>query len=80
MISETDYLQYIQQTFPGLALRAVKINRDGMVNVSVIVNQERVFRFPRAGIGDPAADFCTMANNFDNQTIRNQHASISSLR
>ncbi|HRW05874.1 MAG TPA: phosphotransferase [Caldilineaceae bacterium] len=51
MLSEADYLQHIQQTFPDLELRAVKINRDGMVNVSVIVNRERVFRFPRAEWG-----------------------------
>lgn len=47
MIAETDYLAHIQQTFPDLELKDVWINRDGMVNVSVIVNQERVFRFPR---------------------------------
>lgn len=47
MISESDYLNHIQQTFPNLDLQDVQINQDGMVNVSVIVNRERVFRFPR---------------------------------
>ena len=48
MIPESDYLNYIQQAFPDLDLQDVHINREGMVNVSVIVNRERVFRFPRA--------------------------------
>ena len=47
MIAETDYLNHIQRTFPDLDLQDVQINREGMVNISVIVNQERVFRFPR---------------------------------
>ncbi|MBV7336652.1 phosphotransferase [Chloroflexi bacterium TSY] len=40
-------MSHIQRTFPDLDLQDVQINQDGMVNVSVIVNQERVFRFPR---------------------------------
>ncbi|MEM7028413.1 MAG: phosphotransferase, partial [Chloroflexota bacterium] len=47
MIPESDYLTHIQQTFPDIDLADVHINKDGMVNVSVIVNQARVFRFPR---------------------------------
>lgn len=48
MIPESEYLNHIRRTFPNLVLDDVHINRDGMVNVSVIVNRERVFRFPRA--------------------------------
>lgn len=51
MISESDYLIHIQQAFPDLDLQDVLFNREGMVNVSVIVNRERVFRFPRAEWG-----------------------------
>lgn len=47
MIADTDYLNHIQRTFPELDLADVQINQDGMVNVSVIVNRKRVFRFPR---------------------------------
>ncbi|MEM7134101.1 MAG: phosphotransferase [Chloroflexota bacterium] len=47
MIPESEYLNHIQQTFPDLDLQDIQNNRDGMVNISVIVNQERVFRFPR---------------------------------
>ena len=51
MIPEADYLNHIQRTFPALNIEDVQINQDGMVNVSVIVNRERVFRFPRAEWG-----------------------------
>jgi len=47
IIPESEYLDHIQQTFPTLSLQNVQINQDGMVKVSVIVNRERVFRFPR---------------------------------
>ncbi len=53
IITEDDYLDHIQQTFPSIRLDDVMINQDGMVNVSVIVNRERVFRFPRADWGIP---------------------------
>ena len=51
MIPKSDYLDHIQRTFPNIELQDVQINEDGMVNVSVIVNKERVFRFPRADWG-----------------------------
>jgi len=53
MIAETDYLNHIQRTFPDLKLQDIHVNREGMVNVAIIVNQERVFRFPREewGVG-----------------------------
>ena len=51
MISESEYLNHIQQAFPDLALQDVHVNREGMVNVAVIVNRGRVFRFPRAERG-----------------------------
>lgn len=51
MRTEAEYLTHIQQTFPNLEMRDVVFNRDGMVNVSVIVNRERVFRFPREAWG-----------------------------
>jgi aminoglycoside 2''-phosphotransferase len=47
MSAESDYIKHIQHTFPDLDIQDVKINREGMVNVVVIVNQARVFRFPR---------------------------------
>lgn len=47
MISESEYLNHIQHTFPDLDLQDVYINQEGMVNISVIVNWARVFRFPR---------------------------------
>ena len=47
IIPESNYLSHIQSKFPNLPLDQVEINQDGMVNVSVIVNRERVFRFPR---------------------------------
>lgn len=51
MIPESDYLNHIQRTFPDLDMRDVQVNQDGMVNASVIVNRERVFRFPREAWG-----------------------------
>ncbi len=47
MIAEAEYLNHIQRIFPDFDLSDVQINQEGMVNVSVIVNWERVFRFPR---------------------------------
>ncbi len=47
MIVNTDYLSYAPRTVPDIDLSDAQINQDGMVNVSVIVNRERVFRFPR---------------------------------
>ena len=47
IVAESDYLDHIRKHFPKLDLENVDFNRDGMVNVAVIVNRERVFRFPR---------------------------------
>ena len=47
MIAESDYLNHIKKIFPAIDLQNAHIDKDGMVNVSVIVNQKRVFRFPR---------------------------------
>lgn len=51
MIPESEYLNHIKNTFPTFKIHDVSINYDGMVNVSVIVNRARVFRFPRAERG-----------------------------
>lgn len=51
MIPESEYLNHIRQTFPSIDIQEVQINRDGMVNVSVVVNRARVFRFPREPSG-----------------------------
>lgn len=48
---ETNYLNHIQRHFPDLDIETVQINREGMVNISVIINRERVFRFPRTEQG-----------------------------
>lgn len=50
-ILETDYLNHIQSHFPDLDIQDIQINQEGMVNVSVIINRERVFRFPRTKQG-----------------------------
>ena len=47
VIAEIDYLNHIQRTFPDLNIQHVQVNREGMANISIIINQERVFRFPR---------------------------------
>jgi aminoglycoside 2''-phosphotransferase len=47
MIAESDFIKHIQHTFPDLDIQNIQINREGMANVVVIVNQARVFRFPR---------------------------------
>lgn len=44
---ESEYLEHIRRVFPDLDLRQVRFNREGMVNVSVIVGEGRVCRFPR---------------------------------
>lgn len=41
------YLDQIKRFYPDLALTNLVFNQDGMVNDVVIVNHERVFRFPK---------------------------------
>ena len=41
------YLERIVEFFPDLQLRSCKLNTDGFVNDVVIVNDNRIFRFPR---------------------------------
>lgn len=50
----TDYLERIRQAFPSLPLDSVRINSDGLVNDVVIVNNARVFRFPKTEDGKAA--------------------------
>ena len=51
--SESECLEHIRRVLPDLDLRRARFNREGMVNVSVIVGEERVCRFPRdeRGVG-----------------------------
>ena len=41
------YLEKIQLTFPELTLEHVESNFEGLVNDVLVVNQVRIFRFPR---------------------------------
>jgi aminoglycoside 2''-phosphotransferase len=45
------FLEKIRQVAPGLALDRVEMNREGLINDVVIVNDETVFRFPKTGWG-----------------------------
>ena len=47
MPAESDSLTHTKHTLPDLDIRDFKINRESLVYVVVIVNQARVFRFPR---------------------------------
>ncbi len=42
------YLDRIRECFPDLAISHVEINSEGLVHDVVIINQERVFRFPKS--------------------------------
>lgn len=42
------HLERIRDLYPDLPLDEVAVNNDGLVNQVVIVNNERVFRFPRS--------------------------------
>ena len=44
----SDQQALIQGAFPALEVRTASINNEGLVNQIVVVNGERVFRFPRA--------------------------------
>ncbi|MEM7799017.1 MAG: phosphotransferase [Chloroflexota bacterium] len=50
-MNENQMLKQIKTAFPDLEHRTVEINQDGMVNIAVIINRERVFRFPRRDAG-----------------------------
>ncbi|MEM7531497.1 MAG: phosphotransferase [Chloroflexota bacterium] len=41
------YLQQIKQFYPDVTTDSLRVISDGLVNIVVIVNAERVFRFPR---------------------------------
>jgi len=41
------YLQKIRELFPKLEISSVSVNRDGLINDILIVNEDLVFRFPR---------------------------------
>ena len=41
------YLAHIKQAFPDLEIKQVSENNEGLVNDVVIVNGNRVFRFPK---------------------------------
>jgi len=45
------YLEQIQEHLPKFDLASVRLNRDGLVNDIVIVNNEWVFRFPKDEAG-----------------------------
>lgn len=45
--SLSKYLARIQSAFPNLSIQTTKVIEDGFVNNVVIVNDERVFRFPK---------------------------------
>jgi aminoglycoside 2''-phosphotransferase len=51
---EAQYLQRIRAAFPALELKNMELNADGMTNLVVIVNRQRVFRFAR---GSSREDF-----------------------
>jgi aminoglycoside 2''-phosphotransferase len=42
------YLDRIQKLFPALSISQVETNVDGLVNDVLVINRERVFRFPKA--------------------------------
>ena len=42
------YLAQIQELVPDLTIEQVELNQDGLVNDVVIINQQRVFRFPKS--------------------------------
>ena len=42
------YILRIQERFPDLGFRTLDLNQDGLLNDVVVVNNERVFRFPKA--------------------------------
>lgn len=44
---ETPHLQRINELYPELALDEVQVNNEGLVNQVVVVDNERIFRFPR---------------------------------
>lgn len=47
METTSRYLGRIQECFPDLAISRVEGNTEGLVHDVVIINQERVFRFPK---------------------------------
>lgn len=48
METTSRYLGRIQECFPDLAISRVEGNTEGLVHDVVIINQERVFRFPKS--------------------------------
>jgi aminoglycoside 2''-phosphotransferase len=45
------YLDRIRECVPELKIATARLNRDGLINDVVIVNQELVFRFPKDDVG-----------------------------
>lgn len=46
-LGTADHLAYIREHFPGLTIDHHELNTDGLINDVMIVNGDRVFRFPK---------------------------------